>query len=90
MHPIVPTAGTADIIRECAAGIHRSDKNLDFWLEVQEGNHNVSLRLHKPPSTMVTQHSYATVALLHPHDATKTRELRLCTSSPQHATVKTS
>ncbi len=64
MHPIVTIAGTADIIRVCAAGIHRSDKNLDFWLEIQEGDYNVSLSLHKPPSTMDTQHSYATVALI--------------------------
>jgi hypothetical protein len=82
---LVPTAGTAEIIRECAAGIHRSDKQLDFWLEIQEGHHNVSVSLHK---NCMHSESHATVTFLHPFDVTRARELRLCTSSPQRASAE--
>jgi hypothetical protein len=85
---LVPTAGTAEIIRECAAGIHRSDSHLNFWLEIQETNFNVSVSLHSKCRSMVTDNSRATVTLLHPYDVTRARELRLCTSSPQHATAE--
>jgi hypothetical protein len=37
---------------------------------------------------MVTENSRATVTLLHPYHVTRARELRLCTSTPQHATAE--